>query len=424
MSVAVPSTPQSAVDRLRHAQHLRRQADAIELQAIADELDVTNERAVRVGSDGAALVGEFLPLEIAAIKAMSVSAATWLVRDVINLRDRHPMLWASVLQGHVPPYRAFQLTQLAARYHLSRAQAHDLDQRLASKYGRIGWARLMRLARGLIAIIAANNVQAAAETARAGRYVRTAVTEQPVVSELWARLDTADAQQLETTIATLAKTLAKQGDTDELDVRRAKALGILATPGRAAALLQGRDNTRYLPRTKVYLHLSDTMLTGTDTQVVRGETLGPLVRDQLRDLFGTHRITITPVIHEGTEPAVDSYEIPDRIRQSVLLRDVCEVFPHSSRGARRLALSNTIPYTDGEKDQTRPDNLGPLTRTVHRAKTTGRWRLKQPKSGTFWWRSPSNQTYRVTNQATDDLREWSPCERALLWRFDEQPPPA
>lgn len=55
---------------------------------------------------------------------MSVSAATWLVRDVINLRDRHPMLWASVLQGHVPAYRAFQLTQLAARYHLSRAQAH------------------------------------------------------------------------------------------------------------------------------------------------------------------------------------------------------------------------------------------------------------------------------------------------------------
>ena len=43
MSVAVPSTPQSAVDRLRHAQHLRRQADAIELQAIADELDVDTD---------------------------------------------------------------------------------------------------------------------------------------------------------------------------------------------------------------------------------------------------------------------------------------------------------------------------------------------------------------------------------------------
>ena len=101
---------------------------------------------------------------------------------------------------------------------------------------------------------------------------------------------------------------------------------------------------------------------------MRGETLGPLVRDQLRDLFGTHRLTITPVIHEGTEHAVDSYEIPDRIRESVLLRDVCEVFPHSSRAARRLDLDHTIPYTEGEKDQTRPANLGPLSRTVHRAK--------------------------------------------------------
>ena len=52
------------------------------------------------------------------------------------------------------------------------------------------------------------------------------------------------------------------------------------------------------------------------------------------------------VIHNGTEPGVDSYEIPDRIRESVLLRDVCEVFPHSSRAARRLDLDHTIPYTE------------------------------------------------------------------------------
>jgi hypothetical protein len=379
MSVAVEGVPQSAVDRLRHAQELRRQADAIELQAIADlaaehgwtttdEFDVTGERAVRIGSDGTALVGEFLPLEIAGIKAISVSAATWLIRDVINLRDRHPLLWRSVQHGHVPPYRAFQLTQLAARYDLSQVQAHDLDSRLASKFGRIGWARLMRLARGLIAIIAAENVKAAADAARAERYVRTATTEQPVVTELWARLDTADAHQLEVTIATIAKTLANQGDTDELDVRRAKALGILATPGRAVAMLEGRDDQRYLPRTKVYLHLSDTMLHG-HSPVARGETLGPLVRDQLRDLFGTHRLTITPVIHQGTEPGVDNYEIPDRIQESVRLRDTCEIFPHSSRSARRLDLDHTIPYVDGVENQTRPDNLGPLTRGVHRAKT-------------------------------------------------------
>lgn len=58
----------------------------IELQAVADlacehgwttndEFDVTGERAARIGADGTALVGEFLPLEVAAIKAIS-----WLPR--------------------------------------------------------------------------------------------------------------------------------------------------------------------------------------------------------------------------------------------------------------------------------------------------------------------------------------------------------
>ena len=434
MSVVVEGVPQSAVQRLRHAQDLRRQADAIELQAVADlacehgwatndEFDVTGERAVRIGADGTALVGEFLPLEVAAIKAISVAAATWLIRDVLNLHDRHPMLWSSVQKGQVQPYRAFQLTQLAGRYDLNVEQSHDLDQRLASKYGRIGWARLMRLARGLIAIIAADAVQAAADQARAERYVRTATTEQPVVTELWARLDTADAQQLDTTIDAIAKNLAAQGDTDELDVRRSKALGILATPARALALLQGRDDKRYLPRTTIYLHLTDTMLTSPDDHVVRGETLGPLVRDQLRDLFGTHRLTISPVIHNGTEPGVDSYEIPDRIQESVRLRDVCEIFPHSSRSARRLDLDHTIPYVDGVGNQTRPDNLGPLTRGVHRAKTATRWHLRQPTSGVFWWTSPHHQHYRVTNQGTDDLNTWSTGERAIMWHLDAHPPP-
>ena len=105
------------------------------------------------------------------------------------------------------------------------------------------------------------------------------------------------------------------------------------------------------------------------------------------------------------------------------LRDVCEIFPHSSRSARRLDLDHTIPYTDGIDGQTRPDNLGPLTRTLHRAKTSRRRQLKQPASGIFWWTSPHHQHYRVTNHGTDDLHQWSTGEQALLWRRDAHPPP-
>ncbi|MFT4295849.1 MAG: hypothetical protein QM582_10605, partial [Micropruina sp.] len=161
-----------------------------------------------------------------------------------------------------------------------------------------------------------------------------------------------------------------------------------------------------------------TSAEATDSVVARSETLGPITRSQLAELFGTHRITITPVLHTGTEQAVDSYEIPNRIRETVVLRDVCEVFPHSSRTARRLDLDHTQPYVSGVDQQTRPGNLGPLTRSVHRAKTAGRWQLRQPRPGTFWWKSPRGNEYRVSPSGTDDLHDWSPLERKLTWLFD------
>ncbi len=420
-----------AVGRLRHSVQLRRQADVDEMQALADlaaehswstedEFDVTRERAVRLGADGSPQVGEFLPLEVAAVKGISVTAATWLVRDVVNLQSRHPLLWGCVSRGEVQPYQAFQVAQLAAKYELTQSQAHEVDAALAPKLGTLGWARLMRLARGMIALIAADAMTAAADRAREARFCRIAPADEPVVSELWARLDTADAQQLDATLSAIAKALAGLGDTDSLDVRRAKALGILATPQRATALLGGSDDDRYLPRTRVFLHLPHGMLTGSG--VARCETMGPIVKARLTELFGTHRITVTPVVHAGSEAAVDSYEIPDRIAESVRLRDICEVFPYSSRAARRLDQDHTIPYVEGVAQQTRPDNLGPLTRRVHRAKTARRWQVSQPASGVFWWHSPRGQCYRVTPQGTTDLHDWSTAERGVRWRLDESPP--
>ena len=435
----------TAVERLRHAIELRRQADVDEVRAIAelaaehswtttDELDVVGERAVRIGSDGSRLVGEFLPLEVAAIKGISITAASWLIRDVVDLEARHPALWKAVRAGNVPPYKAFKVAQLAATYELTHEQALEVDSRLAGKIGRLGWPRLLRLARGFIAQVAADKIEAAARAAREARFARTSVTSEPVVSELWARLDTADAQQLEATIQAIAKTLKTLGDSDTLDVRRAKALGILATPGRAQAMLEGADDQRYLPRTKVYLHLDAVMLAELTTDgsaddssgaaVARSEALGPLVRAQLADLFGTHRITVTPVLHTDAEQAVDSYEIPNRIRETVTLRDVCEVFPYSSRAARGLDLDHTEPYTAGAEAQTGPDNLGPLTRGVHRAKTARRWQLRQPGSGIFWWKSPTGQRYRVGADGTTDLAYHSPLERAITWHLDAHRPPS
>ena len=109
--------------------------------------------------------------------------------------------------------------------------------------------------------------------------------------------------------------------------------------------------------------------------------------------------------------AVDSYEIPERIRRQVLLRDQVEVFPYSSRSARGADLDHTRPYRPGRRDQTRASNLGPLSRKAHRGKTHGGWRLSQPAPGVFHWRSPAGLAYRVTPSGTSRLD--SPFDEAV-----------
>ena len=54
-------------------------------------------------------------------------------------------------------------------------------------------------------------------------------------------------------------------------------------------------------------------------------------------------------------------------------------------------------------------NLGPLTRTEHRAKTLGGWQARQPDLGTYLWRSPDGLVAVTTNQGTLLLgdRHWA-----------------
>ena len=131
----------------RLAIEARTRAEIAEAQAIADlaaehqwdenaAFDVVGERPFRIGED-TRLVDEFIVLEVAALKQISVSAATWLIRDVVNLKARHPMLWRQATHGRVPIYRACQLAAEVARFDLSLEEAGELDAELAAKVGRL-----------------------------------------------------------------------------------------------------------------------------------------------------------------------------------------------------------------------------------------------------------------------------------------------
>ena len=83
-----------------------------------------------------------------------------------------------------------------------------------------------------------------------------------------------------------------------------------------------------------------------------------------------------------------------------------------------------MPYRAGGKGQTRASNLGPLSRSPHRAKTHADWLLEQPKPGVFWWQTPTGQRYRVGPNGTIRIGgnpRHTPYEQAL-WNSDHQDP--
>jgi hypothetical protein len=422
----------TAVQELRRAIDARTRAEideAVAIAAVAAEHEWTGEstvevigtRPVRIGADGTALFDEFLPLEIAALKGISVGAATWLVRDIVNLTTRHPLLWAQARRGLIPVFRACQLVQEVARFDLTLEQAQAFDRELAPKVPGLPWRRVLQLARGMVADLAAGKVEALAEAARAARFVRKLPTDDPTVAYLSCRVDTADAIFFDAMVDRIADILGERGDADAKEVRRAKAIGVLATPARAQLMLSGAagregdvrsTDPRLRPEITMYVHVGEeTLLAGRGACRVEG--VGPLAATMLKFLVGDNRIRLTPVVRPYADLPVDSYEIPDRMRRQVLLRDAVEVFPYSSRTARGKQLDHTVPWRPGAKAQTRASNLGPLSTKAHRGKTHGGWRLEQPRPGIFWWTSPAGDRYRVGPNGTVRFDQ-------ILWDVDHR----
>jgi hypothetical protein len=216
-----------------------------------------------------------------------------------------------------------------------------------------------------------------------------------------ARATAGDAIWFKATIDRIAEILARQGDTDTVEVRRSKAIGILAQPAQALQLLCQHpdddwdgpaepsdaaaedeastldepiaaptpapesayqslqvtaapfDPDRARPRAVVYVHLSAEALTAA-TGVARVEEVGPVLLGRLRTLLG-ERCTINqkPVIDlPARHIPIDADEISASLREQVLLRNPADVFPFAAAVNRSIDIDHTIPYLH-------PDRGGP-----------------------------------------------------------------
>jgi len=362
-----------------------------------DEYSMDAARPCRLGADGECLVDEDLPLEIALAMGTSVGAAVWYLKDVVNLTARHAHTWKAVQKGLLPLWRARQIAQACAE--LPHDAAVSVDKALERVVGRFGWRRTTKALRAAIMKV---DPDSSSRTSPPDRYVRRHETDDPATRLIIASVDTGDAIFFDAQIARIAGILATQGNEAGLDERRASAFGILARPDQALALINNTDTPVTLPTTQVYVHMHQDTLDAGDG-LVRVEREGPALVSHLKAILGRSNVKLTPVVHTGLDYAVDAYEIPDKIREHVTLRDGCEIFPWSSIEARHLDLDHTDEYQPGQTGQTRPSNLGPLSRRAHRAKTHNNWQLTQLRPGIYYWQTPQGQAFLVGPMGTIQL---------------------
>jgi hypothetical protein len=176
---------------------------------------------------------------------------------------------------------------------------------------------------------------------------------------------------------------------------------------------------RLLPKATLVVHLSDAAI-GDPRGICRVEGIGPVPVGQLHQLLGHARVRVLPVFDPDGVVPVDSYEIPAATRRAVLLRHPWEMFPYSTASHTGCDLDHTDPWRpDGPAGQTRPDNLTPLRRPPHRAKTHADWKLRTPAPGIFVWTTPLGRRYTLT---PDGLTHTGPPPDT--WSNPARPPSA
>jgi hypothetical protein len=193
------------------------------------------ERGRELGGDGTPEVLEFAAAELGASLQTSIGSARALMADALDLRHRLPELWRHILDSALPAWKARKVAQ--ATRHLSRDSALAVDAAVAGSIIGLPWGRFETL---LAAKIIEADPGAAEERAKiwaAERFVRAGRTGQTGLKLLIAKANAGDVIWFMATINRIAEILRLQGDMESADVRRSKAIGILAQPALALQLL-------------------------------------------------------------------------------------------------------------------------------------------------------------------------------------------
>lgn len=200
-------------------------ADAHDVDTASPEYRPLVERACAWGGEGTPEVSEYCAAELGALQGTGIVAARMLIADALDLRHRLPILWGRVQAAEVRAWQARKVAETTRA--LPYAAARDLDAALSGYLGMVPWPRFQKLIAA--AVIDADPAAAAEreQRARTDRDVWSCDTEDGL-KLLVARAASGDVAWFLATVNRIADILAREGDTDPVGARRAKAIGILS----------------------------------------------------------------------------------------------------------------------------------------------------------------------------------------------------
>lgn len=204
-------------------------------------------RAVRAGADGCPEIEEFAGSELAVLTGRTTRSGEQLVRDAVNVRHRHPQLWAGIRAGAVRVWVACKVARRCAAAELTSAEAQWVDAETTPYLMTLPLRRFFDLVDAKIIEADPEAAQARAEAAALERFVRLGMRDENGLRTLVARAHAGDVLYVVAVLDRIAGILAEQGDPDPVEARRATALRILANPARALALLLGVTVTGHDP---------------------------------------------------------------------------------------------------------------------------------------------------------------------------------
>ena len=182
-----------------------------------------------LGGSGTPPVAAFTAEPLAVALGCSPASASTLLADALDLHHRLPLLWDRTRAQLVPAWKARRVASRTR--HLSAEAVRWVDRQVAGRVSSLGLPALDRLVAEAAARCDTDNLAERSATARANWDV-VLVHPDPHhytgTSELRATGDTLDLTRFHDVVCAEAEALGALGDTDDLGVRKAKALGVIA----------------------------------------------------------------------------------------------------------------------------------------------------------------------------------------------------